>query len=161
MNDNRLLVSNGPRSVKIPQKVRFCFRKMRTSSSRWTQFSYPIVKTVARGQRPWCQLTSKSPHIRFTTPFFSLQSQGSHQNQWVPWIWTMDKLISCVISSTYRWPLQAVELPCNRNNACDKCRASAIIKYLGQISFLLYSSHEWPGWIAQNAQYGLSLLASQ
>ena len=33
-------------------------------------FSYPIVKIVAGGQRPWCQLASKSPYIRLTAPCF-------------------------------------------------------------------------------------------
>ena len=34
------------------------------------QSLYPIIMIVARVQRPWCHLASKSPHVGFTTPCF-------------------------------------------------------------------------------------------
>ena len=66
-------LSYWPWSVKIPQKVRFFFRKMWPSSSRWTQSLCQIVKIVARGRRPWSQLASKPPHNKFTTSCFVIK----------------------------------------------------------------------------------------
>ena len=67
--------------LKFPKKFVFFFRKMWPSSSRWTQSLCPIVKIVARGHRPWCQLASKSPHIRirFITSCFFIKKGNSSE----------------------------------------------------------------------------------